>query len=68
MSSSSRNKLKKMDLMNRNPTFNKGVYICKGAKNGYWRLLLTAQPTEAVAEPAEEATVLQRSNMRRETV
>jgi hypothetical protein len=33
------------------------VYIGKGAKNGYWRLLLTAQPTEAVAEPAEEATV-----------
>ena len=33
------------------------VYIGKGAKNGYWRLLLTAQPTEAVAEPTEEVTV-----------
>lgn len=33
------------------------VYIGKGAKSGYWRLLLTAQPTEAVAEPTDEETV-----------
>lgn len=26
------------------------VYISKGAKNGYWRLVLTAQPTEKAAE------------------
>jgi hypothetical protein len=32
------------------------VYIGKGAKNGYWRLVLAGQPTEKVAEaPIEES-------------
>lgn len=44
------------------------VYIGKGAKNGYWRLVLAAQPTEDVAGVLVEETVSQRSNMRRETV
>lgn len=33
------------------------VYISKGAKNGYWRLVLTAQPTEKAAETPVEETV-----------
>lgn len=34
----------------------RGVYIGKGAKNGYWRLVLAGQPSEDVAEaPAEES-------------
>ena len=33
------------------------VYISKGAKNGYWRLVLAGQPTEDVAEASVEETV-----------
>lgn len=33
------------------------VYIAKGAKKGYWRLLLTAQPTQDVAEGSEDEAV-----------
>lgn len=33
------------------------VYISKGAKNGYWRLVLAAQPTEKAAETLIEETV-----------
>jgi hypothetical protein len=33
------------------------VYIGKGAKNGYWRLVLSTQPTETAAETPVEETV-----------
>ncbi len=33
------------------------VYIGKGAKNGYWRLVLAALPTETAAETAVEEPV-----------
>lgn len=33
------------------------VYISTGAKRGYWRLVVDAQPTEAAVEPAVEGTV-----------
>ncbi len=33
------------------------VYIGKGAKNGYWRLVLSTQPTEIAAETPVEETV-----------
>jgi len=35
----------------------RGVYIGKGAKNGYWRLLVNTQATQAVAEPAGKEAV-----------
>jgi len=33
------------------------VYIGKGAKNGYWRLMLAGQPTEGVSDALVEGPV-----------
>ena len=35
----------------------KALNISKGAKNGYWRLVLAGQPTGEVAEASVEASV-----------